>query len=1076
MIIKNILFRLTALAMTLASLTGCLKEEYPLSGAAVPEGEPVEMTISFGAPQEEIEVSTKSTLDYGPENKIYNMYLFIFDMNNNGKKIYANYFDSASIGASTLSDWWEVSNSQTSGTNTKGTLHIHTISKRNCTIVAITNIDAEMVNISPEQLSTVATYSDLYNQKATLNQLITSRSGYFPMSGKLVSVDTGSEASWGPLMLHRLDAKIKFEVYVDLEVDENGNPISKIAEFEPLKWEVVNIPKRSYILERGPYSTGHLTTEQRAAIQDAGSTASDFFNQGETNFETEVVTNAAYSGTTQYKKCKHGFSFYMMENRAPLKDASKASEITSMSDREKQEKENTQTTGGIAITTNGDYVYPVSTATYVVITGRVRMNNVDYDSSIGATLSADVRYVVHLGDFSDSKWEDYNIFRNHSYTYNVIIRDVNDIRTEVTNNYKGATTDEKIAENEAGASGRVSVALEEIFTSDAHYSSHVVTFHSKNINPDKVTWMVKTPFNPSGASPVVTNGIENTAGIDFEWVEFRVNDMDDEGIYFDHKRQIYKPREGEYADGKTMNISALVGYLKAQKKLFEAGQPNDFDATKDADGGPKISVTAFVNEYYYLKNPITGEYQKDLWKKFINQPMRYMYILSDTKTSADKESQIIGSSFTIQQKSIQSIYNMESEDLMSAWGAEHTDDEMENRIMSYDPNGKGNRQNNSHSNGLLNTLKEWTLINPNGTNRILGDKYEDEAYWSHYMNLTADNETPLMLPDYQRLRYSCMSRNRDNNGNGVIDRDEVRWYMGAHNQLIGLFMGSYGIEGDARLYQRNAQQRASSDKEVWRQHVIASTQFTSNSSADPYVIWGEEGLSAGKPSESASWGNGLNKFSTRCLRNLGYDPETGNDITFSPIITIPEDYIVVKRMKDGEIYTGTFDYDVYYEFDCSRINKASRRYYTNRELVLHNENNEQACLYDYFAAPSYNQAIKIGDVPAINGKKTISEINDYLNANIADNPFCPQGYRLPNVREVAVLRDFIPSSDVEKYFGRDNFAPSRTYWSFGVVGEFYKSVLGKRYGWGAAYTKVHMFETNSQRSNSVRCVKDVKQH
>lgn len=244
--------------------------------------------------------------------------------------------------------------------------------------------------------------------------------------------------------------------------------------------------------------------------------------------------------------------------------------------------------------------------------------------------------------------------------------------------------------------------------------------------------------------------------------------------------------------------------MRRQKRRYDAGLDNDFDSTPDSEGGPKISVTAFVNEYYYERNPITGEEDPDLWRQFVNQPMRYMYILSETQSSADGESQVIGSSFTIQQKSIQTIYNIQNERLSAAWGCEHTDDEQERGLQKYDRSGSGDRGNKSESNGRMNTLKEWALINPDGSNRILGDYTEEDAYWHHYMNLTADNETPIMLPNYRYLRYSCMSRNRDNNGNGVIDQDEVRWYMGSHNQLIGLFIGSYGIEGDARLYQRNA--------------------------------------------------------------------------------------------------------------------------------------------------------------------------------------------------------------------------------------------------------------------------------
>ena len=1072
-----------AVALCLAWLaTSCGKELLPGDGiVCVPEGEPVVMRLDFGSSaQDGLQVTTKSTLGEQPENMIFNMYVFIFDMNNGGKKLYGRYFDYNDL-TNTSGDWWQVNNNVANGTTgaleTRGSVYLHTVSKPNCKVVAVCNIDAEMVNVSPEQLSSVEKYSDLYGQKAKLNQLITSRSGYFPMSGEMSGIDTGVSDSWGSMVLKRLDAKISFRVYVDTTtVGALGQtPVSRIADFTPLKWQVINIPKRAYVLERGSYSPGHMTDAEWSDIEDAsGASDDDYFDQEATNFESEELTKYAYSGTTQYNKFIHGFSFYMMENRKRVKNPSDPP--TDYAGREQQQKNGATLAGSVARVTNGSFVHPDDYSTYVIITGRVRMDNVTYEATEGATLSADVQYLVHLGDFSDGKFEDFSIFRNHSYSYDIIITDVDDIRVEVTNNYDGATLADKQAEPEPGATGKVSVALEEVFTSDAHYSSHVVTFHAKNIDAEKVSWVVQTPFNQSGATPVIVNGVEVTTGIDYEWVEFRVNDMDEHGEYFEDKRQVYKPRTGTYADGKTMNISELVAYLKREKVKFDEGKANAFDTTADAQGGPKISVTAFVNEYYYEKNPISGDYQKDLWKSFVNQPMRFMYILSETRTSADGESQIIGASFTIQQRSIQSIYNLDNTSLESAWGCEHTDDERERGLELYDNTNGSNRNNSSMTNGRLNTLKEWTMINPNGTNRVLGDFTEEDAQWSHYMNLTANNETPLMLPAYQYLRYSCMSRNRDNNGNGTIDENEVRWYMGATNQLIGLFLGSYGIEGDARLYQRNVQERSSTDNDVWRQHIIASTQYGSNSSTSPRVFWAEEGISGSDPSGSRSWSS-INTYGTRCVRNLGYDPISGGDFTDASLTAEPEFYITMSRKKNGADYNGSYDENVYYEFDCSRINQASLRYYTNRELVQHDEDGEQACLYKKFTVAPKKDAVIINDVPEIKGKNTIKKINEFINDYIGLNPYCPPGYRLPNVREIAIIRNFIPSGDVEGFFIKgDYYAVTRTYWSFGINGKYYhpdRRYVNDKYGWAASHSKVIMMEA-SKSTPQVRCVKDVK--
>ena len=37
---------------------------------------------------------------------------------------------------------------------------------------------------------------------------------------------------------------------------------------------------------------------------------------------------------------------------------------------------------------------------------------------------------------------------------------------------------------------------------------------------------------------------------------------------------------------------------------------------------------------------------------------------------------------------------------------------------------------------------------------------------------------------------ACYDKNRDENGNGVIDEEELKWYLPASNQLLGLCAGS----------------------------------------------------------------------------------------------------------------------------------------------------------------------------------------------------------------------------------------------------------------------------------------------
>lgn len=442
------------------------------------------------------------------------------------------------------------------------------------------------------------------------------------------------------------------------------------------------------------------------------------------------------------------------------------------------------------------------------------------------------------------------------------------------------------------------------------------------------------------------------------------------------------------------------------------------------------------------------------------------------KTNAGSES--FGTVFTIQQKSIQTVYNINHDELYSAWGCEHLDEADEHYSSDgkhfYTNNAQATDRGNTHMwNGRENSFRiwdwRWDEVSHEGETHthIFLNGSTVALKWEDYLNLTAKNGEALMRKDnqknYQYVRYECMSRNRDNDGDGYIDRDEVRWYMAATNQLIGLYLGWHGIEGAARLYQRNADDLSSSN---WRQRVLSSTrdESTTNTSSDTYprVLWAEQGVNGSNPTMAKDETN----FSTRCLRNLGSDGT--QDITYADTSFVPQPYLTVHRkstQSSGD-YTGDFNDYVYYEFDCSYMNTASLRGYTDNELVLHDENSEASFLYaNFVSAPRIQQPT----FTAITNKN----MNNYLDT-YGLNPYCPDGYRLPNVRELAVYRNLIPDSDKTRVFNSTtSYAFTRSYWSLGSDG---LRKVTDEYGWGANSQKILM--TYNHTTTTVRCVKDVR--
>ena len=1085
------LFPIFLLLASLLLTEGCVKEREERTEAS--EGEMVDLTLRFGTPRGvKVDVDTKSALNLAKESNVFNLYLLIFDGNTtSSKKVYGHYFDGSNLDATGESNYWTVTNMSTdSDPVTSGTLHINTAKKAGCTIVAVANMNPNDLDVSAGRLSTIKTYGELQDAVATqVRSEVAANSGYFLMTGQLDGVniqgDTSdsNDISKKTLSLKRLYAKVTFNVRI-----EQG---ASIRSFTPDKWQIINVPTCSYLLEK-------------AAPDDAADTDVEFFDTEAIGFETETVTDSP--ATDYYADGKntpvsiHSFSFYMMENRKAPIDTPPGGSWTGDTYKYRDMQDKDPVDGS-----NGAFTYADAHSTYVIITGKIVMGTT-VGSNTNATLDANVKYKIHLGNFASSNGN-FETERNHNYVYNIYIRSAEDIKTEVES---GNTA----TENEPGATGRVVVAQEDIFNSDCHYSTHVISFHANYMDASQISWYVETPFNPDGIGP--DDGVD-LSQIDYKWVEFHVNSMDGSGNYFSNQRVEYRPHNWKEYEGmapgdkrRTMFVDELVDYLASQKEQYDIdqrkmdpGNPeyvpgyvplSDFDHDSGSDG-PKISVTAFVNEYYYTVHPLSGEFDPNLWKDYVvNQPMRRMHILASSAKSKDGESDMIGASFTIQQRAIQSIYAVqESADLESAWGMEFTDDVRETGAGTYwSTTSMEDCGNTSTTNGRLNTMKLWGVLNADGTSPGTTPRWED------YLDLTGTNETAHLKPAYNYLRYSCLSRNRDNDGDGEIDPEEIRWYMASDIQLIGVFLGSYGIEGDARLYQRNATDQASSNKDKWRQHVIASNRYiisagdAANSNKYPRIIWAEEGVNGSHLSATVSSDEKTTIYSTRCVRNLGYyqDAVSGKDkditLTNDPEVE-PDAYIVTTRKHletDGTVtspYTGAYDNYTFYEFDCSRINVHSLREPVDHQLIGHDENSKMACLSSRFEAAPYVNLVNLDSYTAyeFNGHtynlKQLGGLNSYLDDTFGglDTSFsvCPEGYRIPNVREQAVMWNVLSAMDTgdsEYLSPENNVQPSRTHWSKGVEG----SNKMDRWGWGMDSKHLLMGAT-TRTGNRPRCVKDL---
>ena len=1092
-----------ALLLCLLALS-CVKEQFREAGLEQGEGW---LMVNFG-PQESIEVTTKATQNHTSENAISNIYVFLFDKQ--GNKLYGKWLTSAEKVSvddvpSSSTDAWGVTNSSATGTLTTGCFKIKASAGSDFKLYVISNLDSDMARISSDLLShSIATETDLKNFKLQLNQETVNRNTNFPMVAykEGISITAGKSntvaPSSNPLHLQRIDAKVRFVFKTGTRPDERGQ---KIKSFEARQWKVVNVPTTSYVVPRigedaardSYMADPHIATEEEYAAA-----APYFFETDWRNFE-DITTST------------QEFSFYMLENRQSPKNSS----FTSYHDRSRQVKD----AAGMNKTVGVEYTSLLGKSssrnirlfqnandfsTYVLVTGKVFMDLQNDDA--GQTLGADVQYMIHLGNWNSTiksgtgeYWDDdeysnvtdFNTLRNHSYTYTVTINSVNNIRVEVEDGSQ---------ENQPGAIGEVVIAKEEIALCDAHYVSKTMTFHAKHFvtvgsdgsltsTADRLTWKVKTPY--CDGSPIIRDGIDIADHLDYRWVHFRLNKQDDGGNYFQDRRRkfttrVYEHKElsqenleddgtvglaGYHNDG-CMDIIQLVKYIKEQVDLYveyrndvleeiNAGRDpstvvnhSDFDNGYMADGvtedpdGPKICVTTFVDEYYYDEHPITHNTSPTLWKTFVNQDDRTMHILCDSNSSTDLESTSTGSVITIQQHSIKSIYNTNTSytALQTAWGIETTD-EFSDKVKKYNSSATNyydSGKNTAPFNGRANSVFEWGLA-PDGVTVETITDIKSGVLWGTYLDYEVNNDTPQMKSsptDYQTLRYFCMARNRDNNGDGKIQKDEIRWYLASVQQLVGLFVGNGVVEHSSRLYYRTAAQQASSGINDWCQLVISSTSGGSS----PIVIWGHEGISTSTYAQSNGWSEWkpYTNYGIRCVRNLGLKPN-------ADIKEKPDDYVSITRNPDGS-----------YTFECTHLNEAALRDYTSVDLPYADQFSSSNRLYKRFEVyPDYTSYTSVSF--------------DTFQTNInqdgsAGSGYCPEGYRMPNQMELAMMNYYIDLGSSDMF--------SRTYYSFGPEGLNKKNSKGESLGKGFRRLSNGNITTDVSGSlpseQKARCVRDIR--
>lgn len=574
------------------------------------------------------------------------------------------------------------------------------------------------------------------------------------------------------------------------------------------------------------------------------------------------------------------------------------------------------------------------------------------------------------------------------------------------------TIDEAIADKLIVVIQSEAMDYEHPATADEPYS-----VHNKRgmLKPYQIYCNADDPDAAKKAKEAIMDGKgDGKSGFDYKWVEFWP--QSDRGIasypgVSSWSREDLSDFANEDAYGGTAQSESkqlmdvydvVVAMGKVVKKICEEETVDTDDYAEDGitvsknDNGHYVArFTAFVNEYYYYRHPLTHEKIVN-WSLFTNKMPREMIVSMSTDISTDENSTYSTLYSYISQLSIQTFYSSRSQQV-DAFGIETYN---ETPLCKWEVNPDSETHvGSSVTDGRVNQLElikftdgtmdwdDYVKRTFNGWTRPV-----TSAHSSH--KLPDDAANPYVKDGDAYAYYACLSRNRDLNGNGKIDGNEVRWYLPALNEYIRISIGTNALSNTSRLYQGD--KMAMIEKQYPGEYIEEGALYYTSSGTDQRIYWAVERGSYGK-----NGGNDIDPSGGKALRCARMLPGTkdGHDIT--TVEDVPSEPTYKKSTYNNGLtvlqFEGILVDDLYRERVPGTLSKhteddAQNRFYRGGILVARN-----------YEEPD-NAEFRLGNIVGFDGTYGDIEFDGTMSnpcAGHEEGGF--KDWRVPNLVELSAL-------------------------------------------------------------------------